>query len=54
LKEEILRLSLNCGSVAAAEFLSQSVVSIGKSAICRYITRGGSPLVETLANERFS
>jgi transposase len=44
LKEEILRLSLNCSSVAAAELLSQSVVSIGKSAICRYIKKQRSDL----------
>ena len=39
LKEEIMRMSLNCSSVAAAEFLSKNVVSIGKSTICRYIKK---------------
>ncbi len=39
LKEEIIRLSLNCSSVAASELLSKSVVSVGKSTICRYIKK---------------
>jgi hypothetical protein len=34
-----VRLSLNCSSVATAELLSKSVVSVGKSTICRYIKK---------------
>ena len=39
LEDEILRISLNMSSVAAAEALSQNMVSIGKSTICRLIKK---------------
>lgn len=42
LEAEIIRLSLNMSSVAAAEMLSQNVVSIGKSTICRLLKKGVS------------
>ena len=40
LKDEIMRLSMNMSSVAAAEVLSKNTVTIGKSTICRLIKRG--------------
>ena len=39
LEEEIIRLSLNCSSVAASEILKQSVVDVGKSTICNLIKK---------------
>ena len=40
LETEIIRLSLNMSSVAAAELLSQNTVAIGKSTVCRLLKRG--------------
>ena len=39
LVEELLRVSLNCSSVAAAELLSRSVADVGKSTICNLIKK---------------
>lgn len=45
LEEEIVRISLNCSSVAASEVLKKSVVDVGKSTICTLLKkrRGNSP-----------
>lgn len=40
LEAEIIRLSLNMSSVAAAELLSQNIVNVGKSTICRLLKKG--------------
>ena len=37
--EELLRVSLNCSSVAAAELLSHSVADVGKSTLCNLIKK---------------
>ena len=39
IEEEIIRISLNCSSVAAAHLLSQSVVKVSKSTICELIKK---------------
>jgi len=42
LEDEVLRVSLNCSSVAASSLLSESTVVIGKSAICKLIKKNRS------------
>lgn len=49
LETEIIRLSLNMSSVAAAELLSQNTVSVGKSTVCRLLKRGAYPQGSTKA-----
>ena len=39
LKDEILRVSLNCSSIAASALLSESTAIIGKSAICNLLKK---------------
>lgn len=42
LEDEIIRLSLNCSSTAAARFLSGNTVAVGKSTICNLLKKKGS------------
>lgn len=39
LEDEIIRLSLNCSSVAASEILKKNVVDVSKSTICTLIKK---------------
>ena len=39
LKDEILRVALNCSSISASILLSESTVTIGKSAICNLLKK---------------
>lgn len=39
LEDEIARLSLNCSSVAASEFLRKNLVDVGKSTICTLLKK---------------
>ncbi len=39
LEEEILRISSNCSSVAAAQLLSSSTATVGKSTICSLLKK---------------
>ena len=39
LEEEIIRLSLNCSSVAASRILRKSTVTIGKSTVCTLLKK---------------
>jgi len=39
LKDEIVRLSLNCSSTTASEILSKNVVDVGKSTICSLLKK---------------
>lgn len=39
LEEEIIRLSLNCSSVAASQILKKNVVDVGKSTICTLLKK---------------
>ena len=39
LEQEILDISLHCSSIAASKILSNGVVDIGKSAICRLLKK---------------
>lgn len=39
LEEEIVRLSLNCSSVAASEILKKNFVDVGKSTICNLLKK---------------
>jgi len=39
LEQEILRISINCSSIASSKILSKGFVDIGKSAICRLIKK---------------
>lgn len=39
LEDEIIRLSLNCSSTAAAELLKKNYVDIGKSTICNLLKK---------------
>jgi transposase len=39
LEDEIVRVALNCSSVAASEILKQSVVDVGKSTICSLLKK---------------
>ncbi|WP_367397962.1 transposase family protein [Enterococcus raffinosus] len=39
LEEEIIRLSLNCSSVAASEILSKQTVEVSKSTICNLLKK---------------
>ena len=42
LEDEILRVSLNCSSIAASALLSESTAIIGKSAICKLLKKNRS------------
>ena len=42
LEDEILRVCLNCSSVAASQLLSNGTADIGKSAICRLLKKRSS------------
>lgn len=39
LEDEIVRMSLNCSSTAAARFLSKNTVAVGKSTICNLLKK---------------
>lgn len=39
LEDEIIRVSLNCSSVAASKILKKSVVDVGKSTICNLLKK---------------
>ena len=39
LEDEIVRLSLNCSSNAAAKLLSENTVAVGKSTICNLLKK---------------
>lgn len=39
LEDEIVRLSLNCSSTAAARFLSDNTVAVGKSTVCNLLKK---------------
>ena len=39
LEDEIVRLSLNCSSIAAARFLSENTVAVGKSTVCNLLKK---------------
>lgn len=40
LEDEIVRIALNCSSVAASEVLKKTVVDVGKSTICSLLKKG--------------
>ncbi|HZK27572.1 MAG: transposase family protein [Candidatus Syntrophopropionicum ammoniitolerans] len=40
LKDEIVHLSLNCSSIAAARFLNENTVAVSKSTICNLLKKG--------------
>lgn len=39
LEDEIVRLSLNCSSIAAAKIMKKNVVDVGKSTICNLLKK---------------
>lgn len=39
LEDEIVRLSVNCSSIAAARFLNKNTVAVGKSTICNLLKK---------------
>lgn len=39
LEDEIIRLSLNCSSIAASQILKNNVVEVGKSTICQLLKK---------------
>jgi transposase len=39
LEDEIIRLSLNCSSIAAARILSKNTVAVGKSTVCNLLKK---------------
>ena len=39
LEEEIVRLALNCSSIAASQILKENVVEVGKSTVCNLLKK---------------